>query len=213
MINNILYTGKINSYGVLRQRSDNSITELVTLSEAKDHLRITNTDDDTYITTLISVARSICESYIGFLLAKNSNISYYLDDFPTKDVIYIHGVYNCGTVIIKYRQESDDAVTTFSASNYSVDNIHRPGRIILKDGSDWPSVSSNHTEGKAVEINMTNAGPASAYQLPKAIHQAILMTIGHLYENRQDVVVGSGKPYDMPKASEHLLNPHRIVLS
>jgi hypothetical protein len=118
-----------------------------------------------------------------------------------------------GTVIVKYRQASDDVVTTLSDTKYTVDNVHRPGRIILKDSEDWPDVTANQTEGKAVIVDMVNAGPSAAYLLPKTVHQAILMTIGHLYENRQDVVVGSGKPYDMPKASEHLLNSIRIVLS
>lgn len=42
-----------------------------------------------------------------------------------------------------------------------------------------------------------------------AIRQAILILIGHFYENRQEVVYGS--PKVMPKASEWLLDPYRIV--
>ena len=78
-------------YGILRPRSTNSITELVTLSEAKDHLRVTNSDDDTYITTLISVARSICEQYVGFFLSRNSSMVYYLGRFPDSKYIIFNG--------------------------------------------------------------------------------------------------------------------------
>lgn len=195
-------------YGILRPRSTNSITELVTLSEAKDHLRVTNSDDDTYITTLISVARSICEQYVGFFLSRNSSMVYYLDRFPDSKYIILNGVWMPGTVIIQY-YDTNDSQQTISSSDYNIDENSRPARIKFNENTDYPEASENIPN--PISIRMTNCGPSDVDELPKAIHQAILMTIGHYYENRQDVIVGSGKPYDMPKASEHLLNPFRIV--
>ena len=44
--------------------SDNRIW-LVSLSEAKEHLRIGHTDDDTYITRLSQAAQLVCEKLTG----------------------------------------------------------------------------------------------------------------------------------------------------
>ena len=38
-------------------------SEPITLTEAKNFLRVDGTDDDTLITALISAAREMCESY------------------------------------------------------------------------------------------------------------------------------------------------------
>lgn len=43
-----------------------------------------------------------------------------------------------------------------------------------------------------------------------AIEAAILLTLGHLHENREDVVIGSAT--QLPKGAEFLLWPHRIGL-
>lgn len=207
MINQLIHTNRKKGYGILRIPSDNTVTENITLSEAKDHLRVTNTDDDTYITTLISVARSICEEYVGFILARNSKLIYYLEDFPQGDYIYLFGIAETDTVDFKY-YDTSNSITTWASSNYSIDKYNRPAGILLNEDVDRPELYKDRSDKIVIQIN--NAGYLTS-ELPKAIHQAILMTIGHLYENRQDVVVGSGKPYDMPKASEHLLNPFRVV--
>lgn len=201
----------MNNIGRLRMDASNVVTEPVTLAQAKEHLRIETsfTDDDTYITMIISVARNVCENYLGFIIAKNTALNYYLDKFPSCNEIELHGVWQPGTVGITYVDSSDNT-TVWNASNYSVDNISIPARLILNSGSTYPITSSNVSSG--INIDLTNAGVSDSDELPKAIYHAILMMIGHLYENRQDVVVGGGKPYDMPKASEHLLNPHRVVL-
>jgi len=44
-------------------------TEPVTLTEAKSHLRVIGTTDDTFITALISSARDFAEHYTGRALA------------------------------------------------------------------------------------------------------------------------------------------------
>ncbi len=210
IIYNFLQNRKLRDYGYFRIGASNTSTEPVTLSQAKAHLRIESsfTTDDTYITTLISVARSICENYVGFLLSNNDDVTYYLDQFPDNEVIDLYGLSfkDAGTTVIKY-WDSNDSLQTFSSSRYHVDETSIPSRIFLDSNASWPTTSDS--KPSAIYIQ-GEAGP-NAVDVPKAIYQAILLTIGHLYENRQSVVIGSGKPYDVPQTAEHLLNTYRVV--
>jgi len=198
----------MNHVGRLRYDAANSVTEPITLAQAKAHLRIDSsfTADDTYITTLISVARSACENYLGYMLARNSAVNFYLDQFPNSSVITLNGVWQPGTVAISYYDTTDSLV--IFASGYSVDQQSQPARIMLDDDTNWPDTSENIPSG--INIDMTNAGPADVDEIPKAIHQAMLLVIGRYYEIRQDVVTGTIAT-EIPKMTEHLLNPYRII--
>jgi len=210
MIRPITTTGaKFNNVGRLRYKSTNIVTENVTLAEAKAHLRIDSsyTADDTYITTLISVARSACENYVGFILAKHSALIYYFDKFPDSSVIVLDGIWQPGTLSIQY-YDVNDSLQTWADSNYVVDEHSRPARIMLKDSSNYPDTSDNVPSG--VRVNLLNAGVSDVDEIPKAIHQAILLVIGRYYEIRQDVVTGT-QATEIPKMVEHLLNPYRVV--
>tara|TARA_R100000388_G_scaffold39921_2_gene30816 strand:+ start:2872 stop:3504 length:633 start_codon:yes stop_codon:yes gene_type:complete len=207
IIYNFIKNHKLQNYGFLREGVSNSVTEPVTLSQAKAHLRVENSVDDTYITTLISVARSICENYVGYLLANNDSLFYYLDKFPDNEVIYLNGVafIDSGTTVIKYHNKND-VLTTFSATNYIVDEESIPSRIFLKEDSSFPDTTTSRPSAVRIEFEAGSQGT----QVPKAVYQAILMTIGHLYENRQNVVVGA-RGYELPMTAEYLLNPYRVI--
>ena len=43
---------------------------------------------------------------------------------------------------------------------------------------------------------------------PQALEVAMLLIIGHLYENRQDV--GRFKHHEIPMASKYLMEPYRL---
>lgn len=206
--NNFLHNRRIHNYGSLRRRNGNTVTERVTLSEAKAHLRIDSsfTADDTYITTLITVARTICENYVGFNLAEETSLEYYLDDFPDTDVIYLYGIFKPTSVLINYRNTSG-VITTLNSSNYEVDLYSIPARIFLKEGSSFPEISDDYPSAITISCG---AGPTSDDHLPRPIYHAILLTIGHLYENRQNVIAGV-QSYEVPQAAEYLMNPYRYT--
>ena len=61
-------------------------TEAITTEEAKTHLRVDISDDDTYIDSLVKVAREYCENYTRKALAQKT-LELILDKFPCKDYI------------------------------------------------------------------------------------------------------------------------------
>ncbi|MFD0669717.1 head-tail connector protein [Ramlibacter sp. MAHUQ-53] len=80
--------------------------------------------------------------------------------------------------------------------------------------------------GSQVEQDL--AAAAALYELAKAatsarmtrsgivindsIRAAILLTLGHLYENREDVVVSNAVAASLPMGSQYLLQPYRVEM-
>lgn len=72
-------------------------------------------------------------------------------------------------------------------------------------------------EAKTYALDQYFAARLRAYRIRKgivvneAVQAAILLTIGHLYANREDVVVGASV-VELPMASQHLLQPYRVCM-
>jgi len=104
---------------------------------------------------------------------------------------------------LKYYNESN-VLTTWDASNYLIaEELDVP---VIDSDNDWPTDLFDRTD--AVEITYIT-GYDDVADIPQAIKQAILMIVGHLYENRQDVIVGS-QVNAMPLSSRSLLDPYKI---
>lgn len=110
------------------------------------------------------------------------------------------------SVVIKY-YDTDDTEYTFDGSNYFVDVKSEPGRVCLNSGASWPTISLRPVNG--VCITFIAGYGSTADDVPKKYRQAILLLLGHLYENREAV---SDKPLkEVPFAIESLLYKDRIV--
>lgn len=176
--------------------------EPVALSRAKEHLRVTTSDDDTYIERLIQVSRMMVEKHTRQIwTAAAFNVFY--DDFPSTDTIVIPDLTNISSVTVLYTDLTDTEVI-WAATNYHTALSTKPARIVKKTNSDWPSTSQ---APGAVRISVSTAAPSTG--VPQPIVQAILMLVGHFYENRQEVV--DRVQYQMPNAMEFLLSPFRSI--
>lgn len=103
----------------------------------------------------------------------------------------------------------DGAAGTVSAGDYVVDTDEEPGRVVLKSGETWPAVVLREAAG--VRVRFT-AGYGNASAVPAPIKQAILLLVGSLYENREDVLVAQGVTVmRIPFGVQALLMPYRIL--
>lgn len=181
-------------------------TEPVTEAEAKLHCRVDHSTEDAIFTRLIEVARRQCEGISGRAFITRT-YTQYLDCWPGCEIELLYPPL-LGITSIKYYDDAGGAAVTVNASNYLVDTISEPGRVVLKNSGSWPSVSLREING--VEIIYT-AGFGAANDVPDEYKQAMLLLIGHLYENRESVVLQQGiSMVQVPQAVEWLLQTNRV---
>jgi len=180
-------------------------TEPVSLAEVKTHLRVDITDDDDLITALVVAAREYCEAFQNrAYITQTWELT--LDEFPeTPLVIPKPPLQSVSSV--KYI-DYEGTETVFDAANYIVDTSSEPGRLTLAYGVTWPTVTLQRLNG--VKITFTAGYGDSASDVPQTVKQAILLLVGHWYENREASLVGSVSR-EIEFAVHALLWPERVV--
>lgn len=160
-------------------------TEPVTLAEAKLHCRVDVNDDDDLITALIVAARTYCER-IAWRAFLTQTIQLWLEAWPDKDWIEIPRPPLQGVNSLTWFDE-DDVGHVVNASIYFVDYYSEPGRVVLTANQSWPDGTLRAYNSIVVEYD---AGWETAEDVPAQYKQAMLLLIGHWYENREATTVG-----------------------
>lgn len=179
-------------------------TNVVSLAQAKAHLRVEHADDESLIETLIGVAQNVVEGYTGRFLQQVEG-SFYFDDFH--EFMNLHA----GPNLALRNSNSAEGVTYLDTAGrqtvvdldkYVLEGKGYPARLRMLDApSDVESDSLN-----AVRVDVTVGHTQT--DRPDALIAAMLLIIGHLYENRQDV--GQHKTHATPLASRYLMEPYRL---
>lgn len=180
--------------------------EPVTTAEAKTHLRVDTTDDDTYIDTLVKSARFWVERTNGLALVTQTWDGA-LDEFPSGDGVIVIPKYPLVSVSsVTYHDDDLSTSTVFSSSNYQVDTFTRPPRIALKSGVAWPADTLRASSGVVVRFV---AGFGGAAAVPEDIKHAIKLLVGQMYNHREPEITGTIiQPVRF--AVDALLAPHRL---
>jgi uncharacterized phiE125 gp8 family phage protein len=179
--------------------------EPVTTAEAKSHLRVDGSDEDTYIDTLVKSARLWVERTSGLALVTQTHDGS-LDAFPASDCIKLPKYPLVSVTTVTYYDDDLSTSTVFSSANYQVDTAKRPPRIVLKNGASWPSDSLRLSSGVVIRA-IYGFGTASA--VPEDIKHAIKLLVGQMYAHREPEVTGTiVSPVRF--AVDALLAPHRL---
>jgi uncharacterized phiE125 gp8 family phage protein len=164
----------------------------------------TSTEDD-LITDMITEAREYCENYQNRAYI-NQTWDFYLDEFPDDGIIKIPRPPLSSVTSITY-YDSANALQTLSASYYVTDTTSEPGRVCLAYGYTWPTT---YDRPGAVIVRFVAGYGAAASAVPRRVKNAMRLLIGHRYQNREAVLVGSiSKSIEL--AVESLLTQDRIM--
>lgn len=179
--------------------------EPVTLAEAKAHLRVDGTAEDTLIGSLIVTSRLHVEAAMGLALVTQS-WSVFLDAWPPGPALKLplRPVQSIGAVRL---YDEDAVVTTVAADTYFLDGAGTPARLVRRGALAWPTPRRT---ANSIEVAFTAGyGDASA-DVPEPIRQAILLLIAHWYEHRSPLEVGAlARP--APDMVAELLAPYRTM--
>lgn len=197
-------------------------TEPITLEVARLHLRLeaegsppTHPDDTLISGVYLPAARESCEQYVGRALAPQTlevSLSrfpgpYATDGYDQRYELPMAPLIGVDSVIYT---DGDGFAQTLATVDYGVDLF---GSVIqASDGATWPTVQ---TVANAVVIRY-QAGYAldgdspSGTPLPAALKAAMLLTLGHLYENRETTT--PLEIFELPMGVQYLLKPYQIRL-
>ena len=111
-------------------------------------------------------------------------IAQYGTTFKDLNELYKSPVTSIG--YIKY-YDTDDTLQTLDASVYYLNKVIEPAQVSLQVNKNYPNLADREN---AVECKYTVGYGSAASDVPEAIKQAILLTVGNWYNNRSSVVVG-----------------------
>ena len=179
-------------------------TEPLTSTEVKLHLKVDYTTDDDLITDLIQAAREVCEDYLNRkLITQTVQETFPCFPMEARNSPYAQLRLTWSPLIsvstVEY-QASAGTYTELSSDNYTVADYQVPAVIMPAYNSTWPTAIEYPD---AVRVTYT-AGYADADSVPAGIKSAMLLMIGHWYDNRQDTV------RRMPTQAEWLLHRYRV---
>lgn len=178
--------------------------EPVTLAEAKAHLRIEETSEDSFIAALIETSRLHIEAALGLALITQS-WSYRLDAWPEECavVLPLRPVQAIAAVRVT---ATDGSLATLEPDRYILDGASAPPRLHPKIGP-WPEPG---VRAQGIEIAFTAGFGDEAASVPAPIRQALLMLVAHWHEHREPVLAGSAAQV-IPDTVSSLLMPYRTV--
>ena len=179
-------------------------SEPISSAEAKVHLRVTHTNDDTYIATLITAARRFAEESTNRRFVNQTWDMFTESGFPREIVVPYPPLVSVTS--IKY-YDCSNTERTLGTSYYEVVSACEPGRIKEAYGYSWPNTLGGRYQNVTVRF-LCGYGTATN-AVPSDIQHAMKLLVGRWYEHREEI--SDGKTLSrVPVAAESLLRMHWV---
>ena len=162
-----------------------SVLEIVTLTEAKAHLKVTSTDEDTLIQSYLNAAVRRCENYRQSVIM-SSEWEVYLRGFTGNINLQKSPVTAINSV--KY-YDTDNVEQTVTGSNYRLLDFKVPARLEFDTNYSFPDT---YDREYPVVINYQAGFTYAASSNYALIKEAVFMELGTMNEIRQNEIVGMG---------------------
>jgi uncharacterized phiE125 gp8 family phage protein len=179
-------------------------TTPVTLDEAKAQLRVTHSDHDTLITSLIATATQHFAGRHGILGREliNATWDYRCDAFPAVWPYALELPFPplVSVTSVKYLDGDGVEQTLTATTDYVVETAEFVGRIRPAYNTDWPDTLDDFN---AVRVVFVAGFGAASTNIPDPIRAAILLKIEALYTGEE-----------LPEATRAIMSlvaPYRIT--
>ncbi|WP_395674707.1 head-tail connector protein [Inquilinus sp.] len=178
---------------------------VLTLEEAKAHLRVDHAGEDALIERCIVGAVSGVAGWLGRALGRQAFVGRLDGSYPCRPIEVSPPPVRAITAL-RYVDE-DGAGQTMPDTDYRI--IERgpaPSLISLAHGVSAPSVRCQ-LNSIAVEFD---AGYDDGLPMPDSIRTGLLLMVGHLFENREAVNIGN-IVNELPLSVQFFLGQHRVL--
>ena len=165
-------------------------TSPITLTQAKDHMYVTISDDDTLIQAMIDTATKQTENYTGLQLVDATYVQA-LDVWS--DTIEMLKNPVSSITSIKYYDEND-ALQTLPATDFILDDFSVPNRLVKDVDATLPTIKD---KPNAIEITFV----AGQTTIDAPLLSYIKIQVATFYENREE--------FNAMKMNEH---PDRFTI-
>ena len=152
---------------------------VVTVDEAKAHLRDTSNENDGQIALYIEAATEEAEQYLGRGLLTQTwkaVLDHFTNEIPLPMAAPLQSVTS-----VKY-YDTDGTQQTLATTYYDTDTLARPGKVVLKPEQSWPSLQSERRNGRVEIIYVV--GWTDASLVPERIKQGIRQYVAYLELDR-----------------------------
>jgi uncharacterized phiE125 gp8 family phage protein len=173
-------------------------SEPVSLAQAKNHLKVDNQEDDALIASIVSAARQYVEQHCNTAIITQTIAEQFPHFISRGMALSVAPVIEVSAI-----QYTDDArnENILPTSVYGVNIFTKPGAVFLRYGQTFPTTIP---EPDAVTVTYTAGYGDSSGDVPEPIRQAILLMVGDMYQNRENMVKR------LPTMAEYLLAPYRF---
>lgn len=198
---------------------------VLTTSEAKAHLRVSSSAEDTLIDSMVLAATKLVEYETGrrlitqtwekiidgipLIYPKSSDwwegtrdgaLSDLRSeaDFISLDLAPVASI----TTVTSYDTANSSAV--WDSSNYFLDAYKEPARLVKNLGSSWPTSLRARA---AIIVRFVAGYGSNGSDVPDDLRQAVRLILAHLYERRGD----SEDSIKIPSTASFLMEPYRLV--
>ena len=179
--------------------------EPVSLEEVKAHLRVDHGDEDVLIASLVTAARIHLETMLGLaFITQQWNLV--LDRWPDMGemVLPLSPVQAINGITL---YDENDGTSTIAPSDYSLDAISQPARMIWRGSSYRPKPGRRYN---GIEISMSAGFGTSTTDVPQPLRQAILLLVAYWYEHREPIGLAS-EVREIPQMVLMLTNAYKKV--
>lgn len=174
----------------------------VSLTEAKAHLRVDTSADDTYITALINSATEWCQKWLRRQLINatlEETFNEWCDPFRLQRSPLV------SVTSVSYVDSNGDT-QVLASSQYVVKTDVSPGRIHSAYNVTWPIARG---QVDAITIRYVAGYGTAGSTVPADIRHAIYLLIGDNYRYREETQQGAAL-VQIPRGIEHMMGQHAV---